>query len=894
MTAIPKASPGAPGPGRPSGSSQQPPDLVTLTIDDIEISVPRGTLVIRAAEQLGIVIPRFCDHPLLSPAGACRQCLVEVATPGPDGSLRPMPKPQTSCTLEATPGMVVRTQVTSPVAEKAQRGIMEFLLINHPLDCPVCDKGGECPLQNQAMANGQAESRFREVKRTFPKPIRVSAAVLLDRERCVLCQRCTRFSKEIAGDPFIDLQLRGARQQIGTFSPQVLGFETDVTARQAVPDGIVPDGIVPDGTGPDGTVPDEPGQPFASYFSGNTVQICPVGALTGAAYRFRARPFDLVSTAGVCEHCASGCALRVDHRRGTLTRRLAGEDPAVNEEWNCDKGRWAFAWTTAEDRLTVPLVRDEGSGQLRPASWPEAVQRAATGLAAARAGGVGVLTGGRITVEDAYAYAKFARVALHSNDLDFRARPHSVEEESFLGHAVAGAGLGVTYADLQAARTVLLVGFEPEEESPIVFLRLRKAVRGGQVTYAVAPWATRGLEKLSGRLIPAAPGAEAEVLTAVVEASGGDVGSATGSAGGAVAEVAAALREPAAVILVGERAATAPGTLTAVLRLAAATGARVAWVPRRAGERGAVEAGALPSLLPGGRPVTDPAARAGVAAVWKDVAAVWELDSLPENPGRDTAGILAAAATGDLAGLVVGGVDPADLPDPKAALRALDAVGFLVSLEVRASAVTQRADVVLPVAPVSEKAGTFVDWEGRRRAFPAALSSNALSDFRVLDAVADAMDVPLGLRHVEQVRGELGRFGAWEGDRAAAPALPPAAPAPTGPGEAVLATWHLLLDAGRLQDGEPFLAGTAPPAVARLSAATAASVGVADGAGVTVATAGGSLTLPVVVTEMPDGVVWLPTNSTGSPVRAALGVDAGAVVTLSAGAAPAADDVRES
>jgi NADH-quinone oxidoreductase subunit G len=203
-------------------------DLVTLTIDDVEVSVPKGTLVIRAAELIGIAIPRFCDHPLLAPAGACRQCLVEVATPGPDGSMRPMPKPQASCTLEVGKGMVVRTQLTSAVAEKAQRGVMELLLINHPLDCPVCDKGGECPLQNQALANGQASSRFQEVKRTFPKPIKISTQVLLDRERCILCQRCTRFSKEIAGDPFIDLQMRGAHQQIGTFSPGILGFHVDL------------------------------------------------------------------------------------------------------------------------------------------------------------------------------------------------------------------------------------------------------------------------------------------------------------------------------------------------------------------------------------------------------------------------------------------------------------------------------------------------------------------------------------------------------------------------------------------------------------------------------------------------------------------------------------------
>jgi NADH-quinone oxidoreductase subunit G len=327
-------------------------DLVTVTIDGFEISVPKGTLLIRAAEQLGISIPRFCDHPLLDPAGACRQCLVEVTDMG---NGRGMPKPAASCTTTVMPGMVVKTQLTSVVADKAQQGVMELLLINHPLDCPICDKGGECPLQNQAMSNGRADSRFLEKKRTFPKPIAISTNVLLDRERCVLCQRCTRFSEQIAGDPFIDLLERGAEQQIGT-SEEV---------------------------------------PFQSYFSGNTVQICPVGALTGASYRFRARPFDLRSTDSVCEHCASGCSLRIDWRRSHVTRRLAGDDYDVNEEWNCDKGRWAFHYAEQADRLLVPLVRDK-NGRLVESSWPEALERAADGLRRA-AGKVGVLPGGRLT-----------------------------------------------------------------------------------------------------------------------------------------------------------------------------------------------------------------------------------------------------------------------------------------------------------------------------------------------------------------------------------------------------------------------------------------------------------------------------------------------------------------
>ena len=838
-----------------ANSSGQPqaaaPDLVTLTIDDAQVSVPKGTLIIRAAEQLGIAIPRFCDHPALAPAGACRQCLVEVATPGPDGTLRPMPKPQASCAMECSPGMVVRTQQTSPVAEKAQRGIMEFLLVNHPLDCPVCDKGGECPLQNQALANGRSESRFVDVKRTFAKPIRISTQVLLDRERCILCQRCTRFSEEIAGDPFIDLQMRGANQQIGTFSPEVLGFTT--TGDAAIT---------------------ESGQPFASYFSGNTVQICPVGALTGAAYRFRARPFDLVSSAGVCEHCASGCALRVDHRRGTVTRRLALEDPAVNEDWNCDKGRWAFTWTTAPDRLEHPMVRDDETGELRVASWPEALDVAARGLAAAAAnGGVGVLVGGRVTVEDAYAYGKFARVAMHTNDIDMRARPHSVEEAHFLAHAVAGRAMGPTYRELETAPAVLLLGFEPEEESPIVFLRLRKAAttRAGAklAVFSVAPWASRGLTKLNGRLVMSAPGTETEVISAIAgagQAAGAEVPQ-------AVADAGQALRSLGAVILVGERLAAVPGALTAALDLAKATGARLAWVPRRAGERGAVEAGALPNLMPGGRPVNDPTARV-------DLAAAWGVDGLPTTVGRDTTGIVTAAARGELAGLVVGGVDPRDLPRPDLARKALDTVGFLVSLEVRSSEVTQRADVVLPVAPVTEKAGTFVNWEGRWRPFEPALPGNALADFRVLEMVADAMGVVLGLRSIEQVRSEIASLDTWDGLHAPSPMAPAGTPPAPAAGTAALATWALLLDAGRGQDGEAHLAGTAHRAVARMSAATAAEAGVSDGGDVIVSTDAGWITVPVVITEMPDRVVWLPTNSPGCTVRADLGADTGAVVSL--------------
>jgi NADH-quinone oxidoreductase subunit G len=810
-------------------------DEVTLTIDGVEVTAAKGELVIRVAERMGIAIPRFCDHPLLAPAGACRQCLVDV-----EGQRKPV----ASCTQTVAEGMVVKTQLTSPVAAKAQAGIMELLLVNHPLDCPTCDKGGECPLQNQAMSSGRADTRFHEPKREYEKPIHISSQVLLDRERCILCQRCTRFSEEIAGDKFIDLMDRSSGEQINVYRDDFFGG---------------------DGFG-DGQAGDDEGDvPFNSYFSGNTIQICPVGALTGEQYRFRARPFDLVSSPSICEGCSSGCSMRVDHRRGKVLRRMAGDDPTVNEEWNCDKGRWGFRYATAFDRVMTPLVRDKATGELREASWSEALLVAAEGLAAAKAaGGVGVLTGGRLTVEDAYAYAKFARTALGTNDIDFRARPVratgdiGTEEADFLASVVAGT-TGATFLDVEDAPAAVVVGLEPEEESAILFLRLRKAHGKKRLNVlAVAPYLSRGFEKVGARLIAAVPGDEARLLATDPQ-------------------IEAALSQPGALLFVGERLATVPGGLSAAAALATRTGAKLAWVPRRAGDRGAVDAGCLPNLLPGARPVADAAARA-------ELAAAWGVESLPSAVGRDTDGILAAAAAGELGGLVVAGVDPSDLADPRLAEEALDRVPFLVSVELRLSAVSRRADVVLPIAPPVEKAGTFVNWEGRLRSFDTVLNTTSMADSRVLDALAAQLGVTLGTADVNAIRRELGGIGAGA-NRPAPPSVHPAPVARPGDGEAVLATWTQLLDLASALDGDEALAGTARPPVVRIARAAAATLGVKDGDPVTVGTDRGAITLPVVITDLPDGVVWLPTNSPGSTLRRSLGVTAGAVVRLSAGAA---------
>jgi NADH-quinone oxidoreductase subunit G len=782
-----------------SATEVTPVEMITVVIDGFEVTVPKGTLIIRAAEKLGIQIPRFCDHPLLDPVGACRQCLVDVEING-----RAFPKPQASCTIPVEPNMIVKTQLTSTVADKAQKGVMELLLGNHPLDCPVCDKGGECPLQNQAMSNGNAESRLTGYKRTFEKPINISSQVLLDRERCVLCARCTRFSNQIASDSFITLNHRGALQQVGI-------YEND---------------------------------PFNSYFSGNTIQICPVGALTGASYRFRARPFDLVSTPSACEHCASGCDMRTDVRRGKTLRRLAGDDAAVNEEWNCDKGRWAFKYITSVDRLSQPLVRN-AEGVLVEASWPEALAAAAAGLKGKNAA---VLTGGRVTTEDAYGYAKFARIALKTNDIDFRARVSSAEEGNFLAAKVAGK-FDVHYSDIDSADQILLVAFEPEEESPIVFLRINKQFkkRALKVT-SVATKGSIAMDKLNANFIKVAPGGEAVAVSGLTLTA-------------------------KSVILMGERASESAGLISATVTLAEKSGAKLAWIPRRAGERGALEAGAFPTLLPGGRPVADSAARV-------DIAAAWGIENIPSNSGRTTHQIIEALGNGELDSVVIGGVDAHDLLNSADALVALKK-SFVVSLEIATSSVTDVADVVLPVAAVTEKSGSYLNWEGRARAFDAAVSESLnRSDVRILSALADVMGESIMLGTVSATAREIAQLGKWDGARVDfAPVTAGSAPSPAGD-QAVLTSWRRLLDMGTMQRGEDNLAGTRRQTVVVISEKRAAAAGVVTGDQVRVSNSNGSITLPVLVEDIHDDAVWIPRNSFGSQAITALNAVHGELVTV--------------
>ena len=765
-------------------------EMITCVIDGFEVTVPKGTLVIRAAEKLGIQIPRFCDHPLLAPAGACRQCLVDIEING-----RAFPKPQASCTIPVETGMVVKTQLTSPVADKAQKGIMELLLINHPLDCPVCDKGGECPLQNQAMSNGRETSRYEGVKRTFEKPVPISSQVLLDRERCVLCARCTRFSEQIAGDPFITLNERGALQQVGIYEEE----------------------------------------PFDSYYSGNTVQICPVGALTGTSYRFRARPFDLVSNESACEHCASGCAMRTDVRRGKTLRRLAGEDASVNEEWNCDKGRWAFKYEV-KNRIKTPMIRNS-AGQLEEASWPEALSAAAAGLSKGKAG---VLVGGRATVEDAYGYSKFARVVLNTNNIDFRSRINSAEELDFFAAVKSTA----TYKDIDHADHVVLLAFEPEDESPIVFLRIYKQFRKRAIKVStISPFTSRGSEKLNATVIKFAPGTEVSAINSI---------------SGLTAK---------SVVLIGERLAETPGALTAAVELANKAGAKIGYVPRRAGDTGAISVGATPNLLPGYRLISDAAARV-------DVAAAWGVNSLPAENGLTVNEII----SGDTKSVLVGGVDPFDISsDAKLSL----SKKFVVSLEIRESDITDIAQVVLPVAAVVEKIGSFMDWQGKVREFEAAVESLNRSDVRILSMLADEMGKSINLPSVSAARKEIASLGNWDGATTKMNGTTAGSEIKVGADEAVITSWRNLLDKGSLQEGEDNLAGTARATTAAISQKRADALSVKSGDLIRVSNTYGAITLPCVIADIDDANIWLPRNSTNAQLIKVLGTVGNSIVKVS-------------
>jgi NADH-quinone oxidoreductase subunit G len=770
--------------------SDRPP--VTLTIDGKEVTVPPGTLVIRAAEALGIEVPRFCDHPYLDPVGACRQCIVEV-----EGQRKPV----TSCTTAVAEGMVVRTQHTSEMARKAQEGMLEFLLINHPLDCPVCDRGGECPLQDQALAWGPGESRYIDPKRVFRKPIPLSPLVLLDRERCVLCARCTRFCDQISGERFIELFDRGAAEQVAI----------------------------------------SPGEDFRSPFSGNTVQICPVGALTSSTYRFAARPFDVRSGDSVCPHCASGCRIRVDIRRGEVVRHQARDNPDTNEAWLCDKGRYAFRFPD-RDRLDTPLLRVPG---LEPAPFQEVFRTIADRAGGGR--GVAFLGGGRLTDEDSYAMSKLARTVFRTNDLDHRLS--SSPDVPVDVDRAAAAGMPVTYADVESAAVILVVGLDTREELPILHLRIRKAARKGARVFVVHPRRTALADVAEHMLCP--PGAEADVLDQLATAHGED------TASGRVADALDGAGERS-VILAGPRLAQTTGAVSLAVSVAQSVGAKFALLPRRAGDMGALRAGVHPALLPGGRSVRDTTERTEVEGVWGP--------HLPADPGRGTRGILEAAARRELDVLFLVGVDPlSDFPDAALAERAIANAPFLVVQDLAPGQYREYADAVLPAAAYLEKHGHFTDWEGRGQRIAPARPAPGLArpDWEIFQELSEVAGADMGLRSMESLHVEMGPLLAPRPVTVSAGA---SRRGPAADGEGLtLFTYPLLVDDGRLSvDADELKAALGDEAFLEVHPADADRLGLEAGGTARVKTEAGQARLPVRVRDaVIEGAVYVPWNQSG-------------------------------
>ncbi len=681
-------------------------DAVHVVIDGRPVDARPGELVIEAAERAGVYIPRFCYHPHMEPVGMCRMCLVEVS--GPRGfSLQP------ACYLRVAEGQEVVTR--SPKARKAQEGVLEFLLVNHPLDCPVCDKGGECPLQDQALSHGPGESRFVEEKRHWAKPIEIGPLVLLDRERCIQCARCTRFAGEIAGEALIDFAFRGSSIEVAPF----------------------------------------PDRPFASYFSGNTIQICPVGALTSPAYRFKSRPWDLEQVETTCTTCAVGCRVAAQSSAGVLVRYLGVDSDPVNQSWLCDKGRYGFEAVNTSARLSEPLVR-RGSG-LEPARWHDALGEFAAGARQARAtgggGAIGIVGGARLANEDAYAWSKLARVVLGTDSVDAQLGD-GLPAELVLGLPRA------TIDEAASARVVVLLAGDLREELPILYLRLREAAGRGTSVVDISAVANASASFATVQLM--CRPAETALLAAALVSSEvpGDVAGVAGekiqTARDLLVGVPGTSDTPGAgvVVVLGRQSlAEGPETVAAAAALLheSLPGARFLPALRRANVLGALDMGLAPGLLPGRVAADD--AREWFSAAWGA--------TLPEGRGRDSAGILAAAAEGELQMLVLLGADPlSDFPDRELAAAALERVPFLVSIATHRDASSAHADVVLPVAGDAERAGTTTNIEGRvtRLAAKVVPPGTAWPAWTVAVELARRLGSDLGFDNLESISEEIERL----------------------------------------------------------------------------------------------------------------------------------------
>ena len=788
--------------------SDMPPSEVVITINGAEVEAHPGEMLIAAADRVGVHIPRFCYHERMSSVGMCRMCLVDV-----DTGRGPMLQP--SCMVPVSEGMVVDSK--SEDTRRAQEGILEFLLVNHPLDCPVCDKGGECPLQDQTVAYGPGESRFIEEKRHYEKPIPISDLVHLDRERCILCDRCTRFADEIAGDPLIQFTERGNATQVLTF----------------------------------------PDEPFSSYFSGNTVQLCPVGALTAAPYRFKARPWDLEQVESTCTTCSLGCRVAVQSSRNELVRYLGVDVESVNHGWLCDKGRFNYEAVNSDDRLTTPLIRDKhDQHQLLGTDWGSALAQAAQAIQEAGPERVGIIGGSQLTNEDAYVWAKLARTVVGTDNVDAQ-----------LGDGMpADVVLGLppaTINDACEADTVLIVGPDLKEELAILHLRLRVATKGKTSVIEIGPTAT-GADAYAQRSIRCRSGEAARTLLALLE--GDD-------------PLAKQLREGSVVAVVGRTSMAE--SATPALEVASVIRDRLphaTFLPalRRGNVRGALDMGLAPGILPGRTTIDQPS---------ESLTDKWKI--IPETTGLDTTGMLQAAASGRLDTLILLGADPLrDFPDRNLAAEAFQYATTIIAIDNFITDSVAQADVILPSTAYGEQGGTTTNIEGRiSRLTPKVTPpGTARDDWMIAAELAWRLggDIGLGSREeiwreieqvapshagvtVERICGPEAHEGILVEGTSIEPTLPPPQESPVIDGYGLrLVSGRKLWDAGTNVSHSPSLKHLAEESTLRVHPSDLQRLGVSSGASVRVISTRTTEILVAVEDEsILRGTAVLPFNQPG-------------------------------
>ena len=816
---------------------------VTISVDGAEIAADKGQLLIDACEQAGVYIPRFCYHPRMRSVGMCRMCLVEVDT-GRGPALQP------SCMVEVSEGMKVETE--SPASQKAQEGVLEFLLVNHPLDCPVCDKGGECPLQDQTMAFGPGESRFVEPKRHFAKPIPISSQVYLDRERCILCDRCTRFASEVAGDPLIQFMDRGSTTQVNTF----------------------------------------PDAPFSSYFSGNTVQICPVGALTASPYRFKARPWDLAESDSTFPN-PMGDRIVVESSRDQILRYQGMDSDAVNWGWLSDRDRFSFQAGSHPDRLAEPLMRDD-AGNLAPAAWNAALDAAAGMVAAAvetlGPQSVAVVGGAHLTCEAQYAWAKLAKAVWGTDNVDAQIG------DGLAAEVVLGLPRATVNEACATGGTVILVAADPKEELGTLYLRLRPMAEAGDVTLLeITPTAT-GLSDVAARSLRVLPGDEPIVFETLLaddpiahaRASGTPEDGKLGiTAVSDIASLSELLREkdksPLTVIFGRSSLAESPDVIASVAVQIAEAYPQARFLPalRRGNVHGALEMGLAPGLLPGRTLL-------GADSNW--YRSIW--GSVPAEKGSDTAGIIAKAAAGEIAVLVCLGADPvSDFPSKQIISEALAVGTSIIAIDTFLNSTVAEASIVLPAAAFGEREGTHMNLEGRLSPVTKQVNppGTARSDWMIAAELARRGGIEWDFSSSEDIWEEIAeivpRFkgisseavrnaadGVLAGGAGPAASVPFDIPAPEPiPHDRYafrLVVNRTLYDNGTLVSHCPSLAPLAEPATARLNPAAVRELGISDGEIVAVASAASTITIPVKSdARVPEEVIVIPHNHSGADPR---------------------------